>query len=450
MDASKGILLFSLVLSVASGPVQKTSSSQTIIGLIAKDTPNCNFPPKEMLMDNSKLGPLRTCRMEFEEDLVTENQTLEFAQINPNYLLCMGVYDLSVHVCKSDVIDSNAIPATPEEFISFFKDEDHLELTCGELLKPDPLGPANNVSTHWVKILNGLLEKEEDCQNLCKPKFGKEHVNPLCNILSWGRKNLAKEAADNEDAMADESLTPNGAAKYDNSGPALKPSSSSASSKAVSQSMLSKSSSSLSSSSSPAMVAVKTSTSAVKNVTSSDNKSAASSTMKATSAQASSTALNVNNLEPDSQKEKITSTPAKDVLSSMANLDSTNYNGNQDDGDDFEGAGFDDNSPKVMPHDTPEAGPQMPSNDFFAQNDRGPETESNFSSYLLTVAIISVVCYLLFHNKQKILALLLEGRRNNSGSRRRPNSSNYRKLDTNLEEAITSPAPQSTNSHVIY
>lgn len=56
----------------------------------------------------------------------------------------------------------------------------------------------------------------------------------------------------------------------------------------------------------------------------------------------------------------------------------------------------------------------------------------------------------MFFCSLQILALLVEGRRGSQSSRRRPNSSNYRKLDTNLEEAITSPAPRSTNSHVIY
>lgn len=48
----------------------------------------------------------------------------------------------------------------------------------------------------------------------------------------------------------------------------------------------------------------------------------------------------------------------------------------------------------------------------------------------------------------QILALALEGR-SRKGTRRRPNTSAYRKLDSNLEEAVTSTCSTSV-THVIY
>jgi len=48
----------------------------------------------------------------------------------------------------------------------------------------------------------------------------------------------------------------------------------------------------------------------------------------------------------------------------------------------------------------------------------------------------------------QILALALEGR-SRRGTRRRPNTSAYRKLDSNLEEAVTSTGSTSV-THVIY
>ena len=51
----------------------------------------------------------------------------------------------------------------------------------------------------------------------------------------------------------------------------------------------------------------------------------------------------------------------------------------------------------------------------------------------------------------QILALLLEGRRKNSGGRssRRGSSAQYRKLDNNLEEAMADNS-EDTVRHVIY
>lgn len=73
-------------------------------------------------------------------------------------------------------------------------------------------------------------------------------------------------------------------------------------------------------------------------------------------------------------------------------------------------------------------------------------TDSNFFSYFMALMFICIVLYVAYHNKTKVIALVLEGRRSNSGRSggngsgigRRKHSAAYRKLDTNLEEAITS------------
>ena len=82
-----------------------------------------------------------------------------------------------------------------------------------------------------------------------------------------------------------------------------------------------------------------------------------------------------------------------------------------------------------------------------------------YFSYFVVLAILCIVCYLVFHNKQKvrillmenlgvpfvkcanhlcqILALILEGRRQRGNGRRRSRtgSAQYRKLDNHLEES---------------
>lgn len=94
--------------------------------------------------------------------------------------------------------------------------------------------------------------------------------------------------------------------------------------------------------------------------------------------------------------------------------------------------------------------------------------DSYFFSYFMMLCIIIVLFYVGYHNKQKvnkqfkaflniycflfkIRAIVLEGPRGRRQHRsRRPNSANYHKLDSNLEEAITSSTANKSSSHVIY
>jgi len=71
---------------------------------------------------------------------------------------------------------------------------------------------------------------------------------------------------------------------------------------------------------------------------------------------------------------------------------------------------------------------------------RGPDVSpasTSFFSYFILLAIVTIVAYLVFHNKKKILGLILEGRRQ-QGDRRRSGGKEYRKLDSNLEDTMES------------
>lgn len=83
------------------------------------------------------------------------------------------------------------------------------------------------------------------------------------------------------------------------------------------------------------------------------------------------------------------------------------------------------------------------------------EQDSNFIIYLMFFMFISIIGYVGYHNKGKILALVLEGRRSSTssgrGGGRRKHTAAYRKLDSNLEEAITSNTNGSrTTQNIIY
>lgn len=85
------------------------------------------------------------------------------------------------------------------------------------------------------------------------------------------------------------------------------------------------------------------------------------------------------------------------------------------------------------------------SDPFFAEGD------SNFFTYFMLLMLLCIIMYVGYHNKSKVLALVLEGRRgsNSRGGGRRKHTAAYRKLDSNLEEAITSGASQRA-SQIIY
>lgn len=83
------------------------------------------------------------------------------------------------------------------------------------------------------------------------------------------------------------------------------------------------------------------------------------------------------------------------------------------------------------------------------------DTESSFFSYFMFLMFVIVSFYVAYHNKSKILALLIEGRRSRTyssrnGSRRKSHSAEYRKLDSNLEEAIQSGGSQTLSTQIIY
>lgn len=86
------------------------------------------------------------------------------------------------------------------------------------------------------------------------------------------------------------------------------------------------------------------------------------------------------------------------------------------------------------------------------------EPDSNFFAYFMFLMAVCVVGYVFYHNKSKVLGLLLEGRRSSSAGRgsggtgsrrRRKHTAQYQKLDSNLEEAISSTG-QSRTSQIIY
>nr|XP_054773730.1 trans-Golgi network integral membrane protein 2-like [Lytechinus pictus] len=61
---------------------------------------------------------------------------------------------------------------------------------------------------------------------------------------------------------------------------------------------------------------------------------------------------------------------------------------------------------------------------------------THFLAYSLTAIILILATYIMYHNKQKIIAVVIEGR--NSRGRRKRGGSGYQKLDQNISEAMPS------------
>lgn len=84
------------------------------------------------------------------------------------------------------------------------------------------------------------------------------------------------------------------------------------------------------------------------------------------------------------------------------------------------------------------------------------DKESSFFPYFMFLMFVVVSLYVAYHNKSKILALLIEGRRSRAyslrggGGRRKQHSAEYRKLDSNLEEAIQSEGGHVLSTQIIY
>ncbi|KAK9505687.1 hypothetical protein O3M35_009680 [Rhynocoris fuscipes] len=79
--------------------------------------------------------------------------------------------------------------------------------------------------------------------------------------------------------------------------------------------------------------------------------------------------------------------------------------------------------------------------------------DSNFFVYFLFMTGGCIVAYVLFHNRNKLVALALEGRKGRSARARgggRHSSASYSKLHSNLEEAIASNTTPPSATNVLY
>ncbi|XP_029636731.1 dentin sialophosphoprotein [Octopus sinensis] len=95
------------------------------------------------------------------------------------------------------------------------------------------------------------------------------------------------------------------------------------------------------------------------------------------------------------------------------------------------------NKPDIVPKKTPVS---------TAYNEA--PSSAHFMGYFLTAIVLCIAGYIVFHNKQKIIAFIIEGRNQKRG--RRPNANEYKKLQTNVDDVMVSLDKSTTAQNYIY
>lgn len=158
------------------------------------------------------------------------------------------------------------------------------------------------------------------------------------------------------------------------------------------------------------------------------------------------------NVDPEEYLEEINEAPTsqRDALNKVPQQDVVDEDDKVPQQDIVDTPAKQDDVPKVAVKKSEKKPDFVEDNPVDSENIDDIDGESYFFTYFMVICILFILGYVGYHNRLKVFALLLEGKRGKRQYRgRRPNSANYHKLDTNLEEAISSNVTK-TPTNVIF
>lgn len=127
-----------------------------------------------------------------------KNQVNFLLESNVMPILCMGVYDVMVRLCKIAIVTekntsnlSEIFPPTTDKFNEIFKtlsqsqEYSNISNFCVEMFTKQIglVESSNNYSRFWWDVLNKTLQNQASCHFICRTT--ENGVNPLCSFILW-------------------------------------------------------------------------------------------------------------------------------------------------------------------------------------------------------------------------------------------------------------------------
>ncbi|XP_012288928.1 trans-Golgi network integral membrane protein 1-like [Orussus abietinus] len=458
-----GIFISTCITTIASSPARIKPS--TVADVIASDRDVCD---STKVLFNSSLA--ETCR-----DVEYPLKKLPLIGRTVDTFLCLGIYDTSYLMCKLNDTDAHLAEIGKEFDSKFSKTTKKISLqdVCSALATSSQ--PKYNKTLNEVVELNRWLHNVTECERLCTNLDST--MNPLCVLLLWSRQFVgqvqlprkeSKEASVAE--KVDENLTHETKQSSQTESQPVSTIQHVANNGTLQQLNTTVRQENLSNTAQPLADSNKlqsVETSHVADVNNSNKEHAAVEQIKLTTV--GPTVPPSKNKNPQSSPKKIPmQKKMEDPVSIPSGVQEPSGNGKNSKTKSQETSTLSDNTqdqeelPNQQDYNHDDDNPLDLSTDNHNQLETSEQREilpfhtmrveedSHFFAYFTVISVLCICGYIGYHNKQKILAIALEGRRGKSGrGRRRPSTASYRKLDCTLEEAVTSQC-NSNVTHVIY
>ncbi|XP_071453427.1 trans-Golgi network integral membrane protein 1-like [Hetaerina americana] len=441
------ILWFSAVICIT----YSSMAQRTIVDEMREELRKCPFPPAEDLKQGSQGGILTLCAV--TEPLLDEKLPNYDLKFSFGKYLCMELFDLSLQLCSQN-ISEDKFP-TSEDFLGKIPLSQNVSTFCEKLQFSDNYAKKTRP---WASIAVDTLKNRTLCETHC---IIQNNLNPVCGAIAWANNLLLSLSPPQQSVEKTDSqvvVPPNQEHEIGEFKGEV------ASQPTTKEEVIPRTSN----------------TSVIENKTAPNKFNEIG---RVESVEMTSKRLGINTNPETFIKNVVVDSPTQSPMGTSTVVSVKEEAEKDDDREDdsvrspvmvhgdplveFNKISSDDELGNVEPkgssvdvnpqegygeEDAPSRGNSadgLPIDSRVYHDTFVDAQDSHFFAYFLTMVVICIIGYLVFHNKQKIIALALEGRRM-QGSRRRPNTSSYKKLDSNLEEAVTSNCSSSSVTHIIF